>query len=96
VEELLVHTITIEDARQIIKTEIKILKMMKNNGKHEDVTTKGIIHLKEYLLDYWTTDSLWQGWSDFGHCMAASILKCPFEGVLPTTNHLKSFNGLLK
>jgi hypothetical protein len=96
VEELLVHTMTIEDAREIINKETEILKTMKDDGEHEDAAMKGIIHLKEYLLDYWTTDSLWQGWSDFGQRMAASILKCPFEGVLPTTNHLESFNGLLK
>lgn len=39
---------------------------------------------------------LWKSWSDHGRHIAAQILKCPFEGVLPTTNHLESFNGLLK
>jgi len=35
-------------------------------------------------------------WSDYGHQIAAKILNCPLDGVLPTTNHLESFNGVLK
>ena len=34
--------------------------------------------------------------SDFGCRVAAGLLKCTFEGVLLTTNHLESFNGVLK
>lgn len=40
--------------------------------------------------------SLWQSWSDFGRLVASAILKVPISGVLPTTNHLESFNRLLK
>jgi hypothetical protein len=52
-------------------------------------------HLK-YVRDYWTTETLWQSWSDLGRQIAARVLNCPFENVLPTTNHLESFNGILK
>ena len=41
-------------------------------------------------------ESLWCSWSDYGRQVAAKILNCPLEGVLPTTNHLESFNGVLK
>jgi hypothetical protein len=41
-------------------------------------------------------ESLWQGWSRKGRTVAAALLKIPIEGVLPTTNHLESFNCLLK
>ncbi|KAJ7704282.1 hypothetical protein B0H14DRAFT_3646774, partial [Mycena olivaceomarginata] len=50
----------------------------------------------DYLRDYWTTDNLWKSWSDYGRKVAASLLGCEMEGVIPTTNHLESFNGVLK
>jgi len=40
--------------------------------------------------------ALWQSWSEFGRVSASAVLKIPVEGVIPTTNHLESFNGLLK
>ncbi|KAJ7880819.1 hypothetical protein B0H13DRAFT_2541220, partial [Mycena leptocephala] len=49
-----------------------------------------------YLDGYWTTDNLWKSWSDFGRKVAASLLGCEMDGVIPTTNHLESFNGVLK
>ena len=55
-----------------------------------------LAHLKDYLLGYWTTPALWSSWSDFGRKVAPGRLNCTFEGVLLTTNHLESFNGLLK
>jgi hypothetical protein len=48
-----VHTTTIEEARGIIWKEIETLQRMK---EHKEVAKRGILHLKEYLLDYWTTD----------------------------------------
>ena len=95
VEDMLIHTTTIEDARAIIKKEAEVLEAMAENG-HTSVAGKGLQHLNDYLLGYWTTDTLWKSWSDYGRRTAARVLKCPIEGVLPTTNHLESFNGLLK
>ena len=63
--------------------------------KQSPLAAKAIEHLK-YLDSYWTTDALWHCWSDYGRKIASGLLKCPFEGVLPTTNHLESFNGVLK
>ena len=42
------------------------------------------------------TIPIWQSWSDFGRIRASSVLKIPVEGVIPTTNHLESFNAILK
>ncbi|KAJ7934995.1 hypothetical protein B0H13DRAFT_1512496, partial [Mycena leptocephala] len=50
----------------------------------------------EYLSRYWLSFDLWASWSDFGCYTAAGILGCEFDGVLPTTNDLEPFNGLLK
>lgn len=41
-------------------------------------------------------EPLWQSWSQKGRSVASVLLKIPVEGVLPTTNHLESFNSLLK
>ena len=49
-----------------------------------------------YMTSTWMAESLWQGWSQKGRSIAATLLNIPIEGVLPTTNHLESFNCLLK
>ncbi|KAJ7202187.1 hypothetical protein C8J57DRAFT_1543409 [Mycena rebaudengoi] len=56
---------------------------------------KAVEHL-DYLSNYWTTDNLWQSWSDYGRKVAAALLGCHTDGIIPTTNHLESFNGILK
>ena len=42
------------------------------------------------------TVPLWQSWSEFGQIHASSVLNIPVDGVIPTTNHLESFNAILK
>jgi hypothetical protein len=39
---------------------------------------------------------LWSSWSRAGRVRASQALGCDVEGVLPTTNHLESFNRTLK
>ena len=95
VEERLIHTTSIDDARRIIADEVDVLEEIKKRG-HVTIAEKGQKHLKDYLLGYWCTESLWCSWSDYGRIAAARILNCPLDGVLPTTNHLESFNGVLK
>ena len=55
----------------------------------------GLTYL-EYLKDTWMNHTLWQSWSQQGQKQASNILGIPIEGVIPTTNHLESFNGVLK
>jgi len=40
--------------------------------------------------------SLWNGWSQKGRLTASIYLGISVEGVIPTTNHLEAFNGILK
>lgn len=40
--------------------------------------------------------AMWSSWSQNRRDRAAAVLKCAVDGVLPTTNHLESFNGILK
>lgn len=89
-EDTLVATVTISEAHKLIGVQTQDL--MRMGGA---VAAKGLEHIR-YLDSYWTTDALWHSWSDYGRQVAAGLLKCPFEGVLPTTNHLESFNGVLK
>lgn len=55
----------------------------------------GVAHTN-YLLEYWLTPSLWMSWSLAGRHRAAEVLQRPVAGILPTTNHLESFNRVLK
>ena len=89
-EDSLIATVSISEARNLISSEMHVLIEMKS-----PIAAKAIEHLT-YLDSYWTTDALWHCWSDYGRKIASGLLKCPFEGVLPTTNHLESFNGVLK
>ena len=55
----------------------------------------GLNHIK-YLTETWMPVSLWSGWSKKGHIEASIRLNIPVDGVIPTTNHLEAFNGILK
>ncbi|KAJ3831281.1 hypothetical protein F5878DRAFT_549746 [Lentinula raphanica] len=55
----------------------------------------GLEHL-HYLDHFWLKLSLWQSWSEWGRLAAAAVIKIPVEGIIPTTNHLESFNMVLK
>ena len=50
----------------------------------------------EYIEATWMPKSLWNSWSEEGRCGAAEVLGVGIGDVLPTTNHLESFNGVLK
>ncbi|KAJ3897353.1 hypothetical protein F5879DRAFT_927909, partial [Lentinula edodes] len=55
----------------------------------------GILHLN-YIDRYWMPVPMWQSWSESGRIAASTLLKVPVEDVIPTTNHLESFNAILK
>lgn len=57
--------------------------------------TAGLTHIK-YLLDTWMPISLWHSWSQQGRLAASKVLGIEVEGIIPTTNHLEAFNGVLK
>ncbi|EPQ52484.1 hypothetical protein GLOTRDRAFT_95391 [Gloeophyllum trabeum ATCC 11539] len=95
VEEALVKTTTLDEARTVIAQEQEFFEAMLD-GTHAGIAKNGLDHLVNYLLGYWCKEALWCSWSDYGRQVTARIMKCPFEGVLPTTNHLESFNCVLK
>ncbi|KAF9030850.1 hypothetical protein BDZ89DRAFT_1112078 [Hymenopellis radicata] len=56
----------------------------------------GLVHL-DYLENYWLqSQELWESWAEFGRHRAASVLCCSPDKVVITTNHLESFNNVLK
>ena len=55
----------------------------------------GIKHI-DYLITHWMPVPMWKSWSEWGRVAASTILNIPVEGVIPTTNHLESFNSILK
>ncbi|RDX39548.1 hypothetical protein OH76DRAFT_1302925, partial [Lentinus brumalis] len=56
----------------------------------------GALEHLTYLTGYWMSESLWQSWSAYGRRVAAERLGFEVSMVLTTTNHLESFNGVLK
>ena len=82
-------------AQELISQERQILSQLKELPDTTAAASAGISYLK-YLTDTWMPPSLWHGWSQKGRIEASVILKIPIEGVIPTTNHLEAFNGILK
>ncbi|KAG8869638.1 hypothetical protein FRB97_000915 [Tulasnella sp. 331] len=59
-------------------------------------SSEAAVKYLDYLEGYWLSFSLWGSWSLAGRLRAAKAMNRAVEGVLPTTNHLESFNRVLK
>ncbi|KAK1234712.1 hypothetical protein PQX77_002079, partial [Marasmius sp. AFHP31] len=71
------------------------LTSLLSNPSAKSAATSGINHLK-YLNANWMSLEMWQSWSERGRIAAAVRIGVNVEGVVPTTNHLESLNGVLK
>ncbi|KAF7790324.1 hypothetical protein EIP86_001278 [Pleurotus ostreatoroseus] len=98
IEDSLVHTTSHASALAIIAEEEAVLAAHKQELDESgcEIIKHAEAHLLDYLRDWWCREALWQSWSDFGRAVAATRMGCAIDGVLPTTNHLESFNGVLK
>jgi hypothetical protein len=76
-------------------TERAFLQKLEKENSSAVAARGGMKHL-DYLNENWVNTPLWQSWSEFGRIRASSVLKIPIDGVIPTTNHLESFNAILK
>ncbi|CAK5263752.1 unnamed protein product [Mycena citricolor] len=95
-ETALPKTEKIEDARQLIEDERgRLMLEATADPSSARAIQKAITHL-DYLNGYWMTEALWKSWSNHNRLLVAGMLGCGIEGVIPTTNHLESFNGVLK
>lgn len=79
----------------IIASHRAILDQLTADSTSSGAAHGGLKHL-DYLVTHWMPIAMWQSWSDFGRLAASSVLKISIEGVIPTTNHLESFNAILK
>ena len=75
---------------------VDLLTIAQLGGALAQAALKSGVTYINYLSEMWMPESLWQSWSQKGCSVASTILKIPIEGVLPTTNHLESFNSVLK
>ncbi|KAJ7110244.1 hypothetical protein C8R43DRAFT_962415 [Mycena crocata] len=95
-EARLIETTDINAAHELIENEHQnLLALKKQQGIAQSVIDSGLTYL-DYLVKTWMPEALWQSWSRKGRLYASTLLNISVEGVLPTTNHLESFNGLLK
>ncbi|EIM88165.1 uncharacterized protein STEHIDRAFT_120371 [Stereum hirsutum FP-91666 SS1] len=96
-EDELIRTKSHEDALLLVATERSTLEQLKTVDPTAVFAADGGIAHLDYLSVHWiNTIEIWKSWSDHGRNIAAGILGCSFDWVLPTTNHLESFNNLLK
>lgn len=75
-------------AQTMISDERLDLESLANQGANGMAAAKLAVAYLDYLTMTWMLELLWQSWSHKGHSVASVVLS--------TTNHLESFNGLLK
>ncbi|KAJ7501990.1 hypothetical protein B0H11DRAFT_1799451, partial [Mycena galericulata] len=95
-EEQLIASTDFITANQLIADQRSNLSALEAQGSDAQHVSRAASTYLDYLHNTWMPEPLWQSWSHYGRVVASQILKVPVEGVLPTTNHLESFNGLLK
>ncbi|KAJ8094574.1 hypothetical protein PM082_010580 [Marasmius tenuissimus] len=96
-EIALLETVTHEQAQDLISKQSSYFDTIvsDNNTEATRAAQAGKKHLL-YLNVNWMDIALWRSWSKWGRLTVASLLKIQVDGVVPTTNHLESFNGILK
>lgn len=91
----LIATVEHSAAVALILQHLAYFTELQTNSEAKSIAQAGLDHL-HYLNVNWMSLSLWQSWSEWGRLKAAAAIGIPVQGVIPTTNHLESFNGLLK
>ncbi|EPQ56931.1 hypothetical protein GLOTRDRAFT_127317 [Gloeophyllum trabeum ATCC 11539] len=96
-EDLLLNSVEHEEATKLIEEERAHLATLARLG---DPGAAAAAEAGRQYLDYlstnWMPKALWQGWSLKARMVASSKLGIPVESGVTTTNHLESFNGVLK
>lgn len=84
------------EARNLIETERDILKTLVSTNSSAKKDAEAGLKFLDYLAATWMDLSMWSSWSQSARNEAALILGRDVDGILPTTNHLESFNNILK
>ncbi|KAJ8089484.1 hypothetical protein PM082_014736 [Marasmius tenuissimus] len=71
------------------------LSSLLSNPSAKSAATSALNHIK-YLNANWMSLEMWRSWSEWGRIAAAARMGVHVDGVVPTTNHLESFNNILK
>nr|VWO97430.1 Linoleate diol synthase [Ganoderma boninense] len=95
-EAAMLETRSHDAAQSLVAEERQTLEKLRVDEPVSEAAVAGAIQHLDYLLNYWLDVDLWKSWSLYGREFAAELLRCEVDGVLPTTNHLESFNGVLK
>lgn len=100
-ENALVETENHAAALDLIAAERRVLNASLDPENADAVAIdagaiEGALEHLRYLEEYWMREALWQSWSRCGHIVAAQLLGRDVDKVIPTTNHLESFNSVLK
>lgn len=91
----LINSINHNAAAAILEQQqLYFMEMLKNTASH-NAALGGCKHL-DYLTASWMLLPMWRSWSGWGHLVAAAAMNILVQGVIPTTNHLESFNTILK
>lgn len=72
-----------------------LFTQLSHNASAAPAANGGIKHI-DYLIAHWMPVAMWKSWSEWGRVAVLTVLNIPVEGVIPTTNHLESFNSILK
>ncbi|KAK1235183.1 hypothetical protein PQX77_001598 [Marasmius sp. AFHP31] len=93
----LLNSVRYEDATELVVKQNAYLDSIISDNVPEATSAAqaGKKHLL-YLTTNWMDIAMWRSWSACGRLTVSNLLKIPIEGVVPTTNHLESFNGILK
>jgi hypothetical protein len=82
-------------ACDLIALEKVYLEQLSSECTASVAARAGLAYIK-YMESTWMPEPLWRSWSQAGRIKASLRLNVPVENILTTTNHLESFNGVLK
>lgn len=95
-EDALIDSEDFDSAKELVSKEKLTISTARDSEQCDTNVADGALNHLEYLSTYWLRLSLWESWSKAGRVKAAKRLGRPINDILPTTNHLEAFNGVLK
>ncbi|KAJ3857308.1 hypothetical protein EV368DRAFT_25110, partial [Lentinula lateritia] len=91
----LIATVDHAVATALLENHKVFFNNLATNPEAKRASEAGLDHL-HYIQSYWMPRPLWESWSECGRIAAAARIGVAVEGIIPTTNHLESFNAVLK
>ena len=82
-------------ALALIESQCVGFLVLANESGSRPAGQAGIKHL-DYFIAHWMSMPTWRSWSEWGRLAASTAMNVSINGVVPTTNHLESFNAILK